>query len=74
MLQEWYNPIKVSKFGLFAEMFDIRNSYNQESRDLQWSKSKFKKVLSMDTLLLFMNMGAHWGELRTASARARAKS
>ena len=72
MLQEWYNPIKVSKFGLFAEMFDIRNSYNQESRDLQWSKSKFKKVLSMDTLLLFMNMGAHWGELRTASARARA--
>ena len=70
ILGEIGNPIKKSKLGLFIEMFDILHEYDNDIRDLEWDKSKTKKIISENSLYFFMHAGSHWGETRTALAQA----
>lgn len=64
--------IKTSKLNLFIEMFDVLHEYDNDIRDLEWDKSKTKKILSENSLYFFMHAGSHWGETRTALAQALA--
>lgn len=70
ILGELGNPIKTSKLGLFIEKFDVLHEYDNDIRDLEWDKSRIKKLLSSNALYIFMHMGSHWGETRTALAQA----
>lgn len=67
------NPIKTSKLGLFIEKFDLLHEYENDVRDLEWGKSKLKKLVSTNSLYFFMHAGSHWGEVRTALAQAMNK-
>lgn len=70
VLGEMGDPVKKNKLSLFIEMFDVLHKYDNDIRDLEWDKSKIKKFLSYNTLYIFMHMGSHWGETRTALAQA----
>lgn len=70
VLGEVGNPIKTNKLNLFLEKFDILHDYENEIRDIQWDKSRMKKLLSTNSLYFMMHMGSHWGESRTALAQA----
>lgn len=70
VLGEVGNPIKINKLNLFLEKFDILHDYENEIRDIQWDKSRMKKLLSTNSLYFMMHMGSHWGESRTALAQA----
>ena len=72
ILGETGNPIKSSKLGLFIEMFDVLHEYDNDIRDMEWDKSRTKKLLSENSLYFFMHAGSHWGETRTALAQALA--
>lgn len=70
ILGEVGNDVKSSKLSLFIEMFDILHDYENEVRDLSFGKSKFKKMMSTNSLYFMLRMGSHWGETRTALAQA----
>ena len=70
VLGEVGKPIKLNKLNLFLEKFDILHDYENEIRDVQWDKSRMKKLLSTNSLYFMMHMGSHWGESRTALAQA----
>ena len=72
VLAEMGNPVKTSKLGLFIEMFDVLHEYDNDIRDKEWDKNKIKKLMSSNSLYIFMHMGSHWGETRTALAQAMA--
>lgn len=72
VLAEMGDPIKTSKLGLFIEKFDVLHEYDNDIKDLNWNKSKIKKLMSSNSLYIFMHMGSHFGETRTALAQALA--
>lgn len=71
VLGEFGNPIKTTKLGLFIDKFDVLHEYETEVRNIEWKKSKAKKLLSENSLYFFMQAGAHFGETRTALAQAQ---
>lgn len=70
LLGEAGNPIKTNKLSLFIEMFDVLHEYENDVRNIEWGKSKAKRLASSNALYLFMHMGSHFGETRTALAQA----
>lgn len=71
VLGETGKRIKTSKLSLFIEQFDVLHEYDQSIRDLEWDKGRIKKLMSSNSLYIFMHMGSHWGETRTALAQAQ---
>lgn len=71
LLGEVDNPIKSNKLSLFIELFDVLHEYDLNIKDIEWDKNKIKKLMSSNSLYIFMQMGSHWGETRTSLAQAQ---
>lgn len=70
LLGESGNPIKTNKLSLFIEKFDVLHEYEIDAKNIEWGRSRAKRLASSNALYLFMHMGSHFGETRTALAQA----
>lgn len=70
MLSEWGSHIKRNKLSLFIRDFDLLHEYETDVRNGKYNKSRLGRILDGNILYTFMNIGAHFGEVRVALALA----
>lgn len=61
----------TSKVGLFQIMFNILHDQDKRSLYNKMERSRLTKFINLNSLFFFMNIGAEFGETRTAIAQAK---
>lgn len=62
--------LPTSKIRLFQNKFDLLQQFDHRHKYNNMERSRFAKFFHLDTLFMFMNAGADFGQTRTAIAQA----
>lgn len=70
-LGEIGSRIKTSKLGLWNELFNVLQEYEQDVKEVNFDrKNIFSKAFDTKTLFFTQNVGEHWMQTRTSLALA----
>ena len=61
-------PVKHSKLALFMEKFNTMQDFESDIRDQEYAKSRFSRLMTMNSLYVINNAGELWIQNRAALA------
>ena len=66
------NPVKHSKLALFMEKFNTMQDFESDIRGQEYAKSRFTRLMTMNSLYVINNAGELWIQNRAALALSEA--